>query len=112
MDIEVQRLEQLNGTNWADWSNLKTRRVDKDRKLFGNITIHTDIDNSYLIEFRTYKKQGGEYRLLPYRLPKKKFCDAIRDDDVVYPDLAAVSDFEMPAPCPYKKVTYSQYFCN
>lgn len=112
MDLELQRFEQLNGTDFSDWSQLKVRRVNKDRKFVGNITVHTALLNFYEMEFQFYKKQGGGYRLLPYRIPKKAFCDTFRDDVYFYPELVAASDFEMPPPCPIKKVTNSSFSCE
>lgn len=105
MEIQVFKIEQLNEPTYAD-PKLYLKKVNKVRKIFGNATWHIAIDNTFMAERLLYMKQGGEYRRLPYKLPKQGFCDFHNDDKNFYPDLAAHSDFEVPFQCPQQPRTY------
>lgn len=75
------------------------------RGIFGTIIYHVADDDSFLLESIIYIKQGGEYRRMPFKLAKKGCCSAIQDDEIIYPDLVAVSDFPKQFPCPFPSVT-------
>lgn len=62
------------------------------------------IDDSFLLDVTVFVKQGGAYRIMPYKPPKSGFCSFIRDDKYVYPDLVTVSDFPDPFLCPFPSV--------
>lgn len=51
-----------------------------------------------------YTKQGGEYRLQPYKLPATGFCDAFNKDPYFFPEFAKVSNLTLPIPCPFPQV--------
>ena len=53
---------------------------------------------------RMYLKQGGEYRELPYKLPKKPICDFVNEDSFFIPKTVNVSDITLPFSCPMKVV--------
>lgn len=95
---------QLNEPTYIDYTKLKVRKVNKMRKVFGNTTFHLDLDNTCMVEGLIYVKQGGEYRLMPYKLNKKGICDLHNDDKFFYPELWEVSDWKNPCPCPIPKV--------
>lgn len=102
----MQHSEQLEGDKekFIDFSSLKVKKLNQTfRALDGKVTYHIQLDNSFDLEGKFYKKQGGEYRILPYRLPRLGFCAFIKDK-FFYPDLAAVSDLPLPAPCPFTAV--------
>lgn len=105
MEVEIQRVEQIGDTNYVDFSQLKVRKIDGERKVVGNATFHAILDNSYLASCLVYKKAGGEYRLQPYRLPEMPFCSFLDTDIYGYPELAASSDFPKPVPCPFPNVS-------
>lgn len=100
MDIQILKIEQLNEPIYADYTKVYIRRENKIRKIFGNFTWHVAIDNTFITELLLYKKQGGEYRKLPYKLPRKGICDFANDDKIFYPDIAQHSDHEVPFKCP------------
>lgn len=54
MDVSVDRFVQLGDTTKADWTALKIKRVQKDRKIFGNMTYHVDLPNSVLLEIKMF----------------------------------------------------------
>lgn len=58
------------------------------------------------IEAAVFVKQGGEYRLMPYRITPSPFCSFCGNDSYVYPDLAKNSDFpeDIGAACPLQPV--------
>ena len=106
MDLEVESMKQVFGDvdNFVDWTKLKTRRVNKTRQIVGSLMYHTEVDNSYLIETALFQKQGGEYRLTPYKMPKKRFCDFLAADEFFVDDLVKHSNFSDPITCPILKV--------
>lgn len=107
MEVELQRVEQIaiDKDDCIDWTNFKVRKVNKTaRGLFGTAMHNIAIDNTYKAEVLISVKQGGEYRSMPYRLPKKGFCDFIEGETYFYPDIAKVSDFPKPLNCPMRKV--------
>lgn len=93
-------------------SNLKIREEEGVRKLFGTAVIHISIGNNYDVEGFSYIKQGGEYGQLPFKIPKKKFCDFFFEDIFFYPDFQKVSDFPPPNFdfCPLENLEASETF--
>lgn len=102
-DVIVDRMEQLGSTKFVDASSLKVRRVDKDRQLFGKIIYKVSLDDSVTAEVLLYLKTTAGYVLMPYKI-SKPFCDFYNGDPYFYPELAAVSDYEVPCPCPFLNV--------
>lgn len=49
-----------------------------------------------------FEMQGGEYRKTPYRLPTKQWCDFVKNDKMLMPEVYAVTDF--PKTCPFPAV--------
>lgn len=103
-DFELKQIEQLSDKSHVDFTGLKIRRDGQERKIIGNITYKTDLDNSYTAESTFYVKQGGEYRKLPYRVPIQGFCDYLQGDIYFYPEWTKYSDLPFPPPCPFPKV--------
>jgi hypothetical protein len=106
IDLEIQDFKQILGGQFSDFSNVRVKKLNKTtRGLFGNINLMvSDFDNSMQVEAKMSKKQGGEYRKLPYRLPPKKLCDFFNEDIFFYPDLVKTSNLPLPFPCPIKPV--------
>ena len=69
-----------------------------------------DFDNSYTVSVKSFKKQGGEFRLMPYKLDRKKYCDFFNDDSYIFPEFVKYSDFKLPLPCPLVKVNNQHNF--
>jgi hypothetical protein len=82
------------------------RKINRTaRAIVGTVQVFSaEGDNDVKIEVQLYKKQGGEYRKLPYNFPKAPLCDTINNDDHFYPDVVKHSDMPMPMPCPIPKV--------
>lgn len=57
---------------------------------------HVPLDGSYLIEAVFYKKQDGEYRLLPYKFPPTGIFTAANNDLYFNPEVAKVPDSPLP----------------
>lgn len=105
MEIDLQRTEQLSEATYIDFTKIFIRKVNKTRKLFGNVTYHVSLDNNDITEVNSYVKQAGEYRLMSYRLPKKGWCDFIKGDPYLYQELTGSSSFPFPPPCPFPAVS-------
>jgi Protein of unknown function (DUF1091) len=58
------------------------------------------IDNSVTCDVSVYNKQGGEYRLMPFKI-NKPICDFAKSDVYFYDDFCANSTMIKPFPCPY-----------
>lgn len=108
LEIDLQKIEQIGETKYLDCSALKIRKENKTRKVFGNLTLHHDLGNDVLVESQIFKKSGSGYQLMPYRLPKKPFCDAVNQGKYIYPEIAEMSSFPSPPiSCPMPKVNSS-----
>lgn len=84
----------------------------KNRGIFGPVKLHGYIDNSFALRIEMYLKQGGEYRLMPFKIQNDHICDAYNGDSYFMPKIAAASNFTMPLPCPMSNVKISQkIFC-
>lgn len=97
----------MSDDKYFDLTKLKIRKdkESKTRKLYGNVSINTEMDNSYKETILLYKKQGGEYRKMPYKIPDKGICDLFNEGEYIYPELVAHSDFPNPMPCPLPAVS-------
>lgn len=85
---------------------MKLKKFNKTRAFSGEVNFKVEMDNSYEISAKVFKKQGGEYRLLPYKVDPTSFCDFFNSDDIAYPELVKLSDFEKPLICPMKAVNF------
>lgn len=89
-----------------DWTNVKVKKLNKTTRVFdGTAIMHIPIDDSIEVEGRLYMKQGGEYRLLPYKSSKTGACSFTQADKFFYEDVTKSSDFEFPFPCPLPNVS-------
>lgn len=64
------------------------------------------MDNTIETEGNMYRKSGGEYRLLPYRIPRQKFCDFFASENFFFPEITLHSDLPPQGTCPYENRTY------
>jgi hypothetical protein len=108
----MQRTEQLSDSTYLDYKGLKIRKHEGYRKIFGNVTHHIDMDNSYDTMVDLYLKQGGEYRMLPYKLKRSPLCDFYSGDKFFYEDMTKTVSYPFPFVCPLKKVSFSFQIFN
>ena len=105
LDIEFQSVEQTIGQGSFSEFGLKVKRVNKTTKgFFGTVAQLVVVDDTFLAGAVLSKKQGGEYRKLPYNFPLTKICDTLEKDIYVFPELAEASDMPYPLPCPVQPV--------
>lgn len=64
------------------------------------MTQHVAADDTYMFSYFVSKKQGGEYRKLPFKLMPKGMCSFINEDEFFFPELNKYSDINLPVPCP------------
>jgi Protein of unknown function (DUF1091) len=74
--------------------------------MFGNATIITPLDNDVMAHLSAFKKQGGEYRMMPYKIVKP-FCKALKEATYFYDDMCKNSTLLIDRPCPYPAGTYT-----
>lgn len=70
------------------------------------------VDDTFLAGAILSKKQGGEYRMLPYNIPLTKMCDTLEKDIYIFPELAEASDMPYPISCPVQPVNLPQLSKN
>ncbi|KAL7020230.1 hypothetical protein ACKWTF_011424 [Chironomus riparius] len=107
-EVIIDRIEVVQEVpGFSEW-HLKVRKVNKTRQIFGYIELYIDFGNNLMVEYKCLKKQGGEYRYLPFSVPKQPYCDYVKADTFFYPDLARDSDFpdqsNIECPAGVKKV--------
>jgi hypothetical protein len=103
--VEIKHVEQVSNATYLDYKGLKIRKHEGVRKIFGNVTHHIEMDNSYVALIDLFIKQGGEYRLLPYKLKKSPLCDFYRDDTFFYEEMTKMISYPFPFVCPFKTVS-------
>lgn len=109
-DLEFQRCEQLSGFKITDFRDMRVIKINKTTRGFKGTTVqHVALDNSYEVTAVFFKKQGGEYRNLPYRLPTSPFCTYMNEDTFAIPEVAAASDMVLPLPCPVLPVRFEMH---
>ncbi|KAG5679007.1 hypothetical protein PVAND_008616 [Polypedilum vanderplanki] len=110
-EVNLDRFEILyeNKSIW-EW-HLKVRKVNKTRSIVGYVLTKVPIGDDFKSEGRLLKKQGGEYRYLPYGYPPTPKCTLMANDRYMYPDVAKNSDFpaDVRNNCPDKPRNYSVY---
>ena len=80
-DVQMDRFELLfQDTNCVDVSSIKIRKVNKTRSIVGDIKLMVPFDDDVIIESKGLKKQGGEYRQMPYHVQPTKLCEFIAKD--------------------------------
>lgn len=86
--------------------NVRVKKVNKTRSIVGYIFYYEPFGNNIKVEIRTLKKQGGEYRYMPYKQVPEAFCDVLAKDKYIYPDVAKHSDFpeDIERNCPLPAV--------
>lgn len=62
--------------------------------------ISFPVDNSFLNEYILIVKQGGEYRMLPFKMPQQGVCDSFTKVSEFYQEMADGSDLPSSFQCP------------
>ncbi|KAL7037962.1 hypothetical protein ACKWTF_009419 [Chironomus riparius] len=94
----------------AEW-HVHVRKINKTRSLVGYMEFKIPMGNDNKAEYKLLRKQGGEYRYMPYSVPPLPFCEFLSKDKYFYPDVANNSDFpeDLEASCPLSPGNYSLY---
>lgn len=108
MEISLDQCEQVEANKaLVDWSELRVKKLNKTfRGLTGNMSVNIDMGNDFLLGLNTYVKQGGEYRLSPFKMPPRPLCEVVEADVSYYNEIAAESNLPLPFSCPIKKVYF------
>jgi hypothetical protein len=108
-DIELQRIVQTYGEDFIDGRNIKIKKIPgtKFRGVFGSATIPESLDETFKVLTNIYVKQGGEYRLMPFKFSPQPLCEFVNNDKTYVPEFEKVSNFTQPKPCPGPKVKHS-----
>lgn len=109
----MDRFEEIYANeSYVDFSKLKVRRVNKTRAIIGEVEFKQLLGNDVLVDIKIYKKQGGEYRKMPYEILHQPFCDFYGNDIYIYHEVAKDSDLpaDLKKNCPLKPVTFPQNF--
>jgi hypothetical protein len=86
----------------GDFTGVRIKKINKTTRAFvGTFYILTPVfDNDGRIDAELYKKQGGEYRKLPYNLAPEPICNFWKNDIYVYPEIVKASNLPEVLPCP------------
>jgi hypothetical protein len=105
-------VEQTVGQELWDWTGIKVRKIPgtKTRGLYGHIVNRGRIDNTFKFLCKLHVKQGGEYRLMPFKLMPQSICDAANNEKHFIPDFVKVSNFTQPIECPLPEVLFRLFF--
>jgi hypothetical protein len=103
--MELQRVEQIGDTSCVDFTNLKIRKNDGKRKMFGFVHFKGLFDDDVKVVAQAYTKQGGEYRRLPYKIAKKGICAFCKEDSYFLEEMSRDSNFSLPFKCPFANVS-------
>jgi hypothetical protein len=100
------------GEKVVDWSNMKVKKLNKTtRGMAGSFIVKSaDLDNNMQVLVQFWKKQGGEFRQMPYKFPSKNLCDFFNEDPHFIPGVFEVSNIPSPLPCPVPRVKLLSYF--
>jgi hypothetical protein len=100
-------VNHVGGTDLIDNTGVSVKRVNKTKiRAISGVSVHKiPLDDSIKVHVQFYVKQGGEYRKLPYNLPEKGFCKFQNEDEYIYKNFAASSDFPYPLICPLPAVS-------
>lgn len=107
VELNLDYCEQVESDkeNCVDWSDLRVKKLNKTfRGIVGTTIFNVEFGNEFFLSGTAYVKQGGEYRMMPFKLPEIPFCDIVRDDFYYYDAIAAQSDLPQPFSCPMPKV--------
>lgn len=96
--------KQISGEEFVDLTGLKVKKVNKERKVFGKVIFHQFFDDSVTLAVEAYVKQGGEYRLMPFKPQAQGVCSYTKHHKQYYDEVVEYSDFPDPAPCPFGNV--------
>jgi hypothetical protein len=74
--------------------------------LVGEVIFHQKTDDSVQFVCNVYNKAGNDYKLMPYKVGPKNFCEFVDTEATVYPGIKKVSDFPETGTCPWPAGTY------
>jgi hypothetical protein len=110
-EVIIDRVESIYVDPAVMAVSLKVHKMknSKTRAVFGSVTLFRPMGNDVIFDTVILKKQGGEYRTLPFRLFPTPMCDYLANDVYFYPELAKNSDFpaDVMSNCPFKPGKYN-----
>lgn len=95
-------------SSFADFSNLKIKKINRQHVLIGDAVFFQEVNNDLKCKVVLYKKQGGQYRLTQFKVPVQGFCDFYNNDKFVVANLQKVCDKcskQEDQDCPWQAVS-------
>lgn len=95
LEFNLQYAEpEFKKSNYVNFDNMKVKKVNRTHHLIvGEVIFHVPVGNEVMITTRLFKKAGNDYKLLPFRTSPQGWCDFVKSDTVVWPQVEKVSDF-------------------
>ncbi|CAO1407379.1 unnamed protein product [Diamesa hyperborea] len=91
VDVSITKGEPINTTgDFGDLTGVKVRKINRKHVITGDFHYKKGLSNDQQCKVLFYKKQGGEYRLLSYKIPAQGCCDFYNSDNFIVPELAKV----------------------
>lgn len=104
-ELEIHKIEQKNGTENVDFTELVLRKSNRTRKLSGPVHFKKPFGNSMQVMIFGYKKRGGQYQKIPFKIGPIAFCDFLNEDKYFIPELTQFSNLIVPTQCPFPSVS-------
>lgn len=91
--------------------NLDKVRIRKPNKthghmLMGEFTTFREFNDEIQLLCLSFKKAGNDYKLLPYKVGPKNFCEFLDGEKMLYPEFQAMTDLPELGACPWPAATY------
>ena len=114
IDVSITRGEPLNTTgDFADLTGVKVKKVNRKHVITGDFHYKKGLSNDQQCTVLFYKKQGGEYRLMSYKIPAQGCCDFYNGDTFIVPALSNVCEKcpkQADLVCPWPEVSLKYIF--
>jgi hypothetical protein len=97
-----------NDQNFLFVDKVKIKKINKTHPhvLLGEFTLFKDLSDDYELLCMTFKKAGNAYKLLPFKLGPKKFCEFLQSETLLYPEFQITTDLPPVSVCPWPAKTY------
>jgi len=88
-------------TKYIDLSTMKIKRINKNsgKVIVGSLIFDRDMDETLRVSVELYKKQGGEYRILPFKA-NVTCCSVVSAENEFYAQFGKCHGMPMKCPIP------------
>jgi hypothetical protein len=104
--LELQRIEQGQPSDYINVSQLKIRKSNGTRRLFGFVETTKTITEDLMIEANAFVKRGNQYQLLPFKYRPESVCLYMKKDPYGFvKEIKEKSNFTTSTTCDFEPVS-------